>query len=402
MIKNLIRDEKISIHFQPIITIKDKSIFAYEALCRARDCEDNPISPVTLFDHARKECMTLELDNYLREKAVEKFKPLYEHNKHSLLFLNMESSFIDEELKDNLLEITKKYDIPAQNIVIEIKEDVIRDSHYLENFVKIYKKHGFILAIDDFGAGYSSFDRLSIIKPDIVKIDRCLIYDIQNVYINKQILSAISSMCHSIGALVLAEGVEERDEVLTCMQNHIDIFQGYWFCKPKDEINQVDKDLICDNIEDVGNQFKINVQSEEKRKKRVIKKIKKIVKHRFERKSMDMKELFEKLNDLLRHDHVLEAIYVLDYQNGIQIGDTLINTTNKSFYLPTKEGHDHSLKEYYYMTKESIKSYNLGKKYISQASGNSCKTYSIKLNINNFDLIVCFDLIGKYILSQSD
>lgn len=402
MIKELIRDGKISIYFQPIITIKDKRIFAYEALCRAKDSDENSISPVTLFENAKKENLTLELDNHLREKAVKKFKPLYEENNHAILFLNMESSFIDEELKDNLLEITNKYKVPPQNIVIEIKEDVIRDSNYLENFVKIYKDHGFILAIDDFGAGYSSFDRLSIIKPDIVKIDRCLIYDIQNVYINRQILSAISSMCHSIGALVLAEGVEQRDEVLTCMQNHIDIFQGYWFCKPKDEVTQSDRDLICDNIEDVGNQFKVDVQNEERRKKRIIKKIKKIVKHRLERKPMDMKELFEKLEHLLRHDHILEAIYVLDYENGIQIGDTLINTTNKSFYLPTKEGHDHSLKEYYYMTKQSTKGYNLGEKYISQASGNSCKTYSIKLNINNYELIVCFDLIGKYIITEID
>ncbi len=402
MIKELIRDEKISIYFQPIITIKDKRIFAYEALTRAWDCENHPISPVTLFDHAKKESQTLVLDNYLREKAVEKFKPLYEKNKHAMLFLNMESSFIDEELKDNLLEITKKYDVPPQNIVIEIKEDIIRDNIYLENFVKIYKKHGFILAIDDFGAGYSSFDRLSIIKPDIVKIDRSLIYNIQNVYINRQILNAISSLCHSIGALVLAEGVEEKEEVLTCMQNHIDIFQGFWFCKPKDKIDKDDKNLIDTNIDEVGNQFKINVQKEEKRKKSVIKKIKKIVRHRFERKDIDMKELFDKLKALLKHDHILEAIYVLDYDSALQIGQTLINTKNKTFYLPTKEGHDHSLKEYYYMAKESNKGYYLGEKYISKASGNSCKTYSIKLNVNNYQLIVCFDLIGKYIISDSE
>ena len=109
MIKKILQEDNVDIHFQPIITIKDKKIFAYEALTRAYDSDKNQISPITLFSQAKKEGFSLELDNYVREKAVKKFQDIYKKNSYSLLFLNIESSFIDEKLEDNLLEITKKY-----------------------------------------------------------------------------------------------------------------------------------------------------------------------------------------------------------------------------------------------------------------------------------------------------
>lgn len=70
MIKKILQDDRLDIHFQPIITIKDKKVFAYEALTRAYDTDEKPISPVTLFEQARKEKLTLQLDNHVREKAV--------------------------------------------------------------------------------------------------------------------------------------------------------------------------------------------------------------------------------------------------------------------------------------------------------------------------------------------
>lgn len=399
MIRSLLKEDRLDIYLQPIITIKDKKVFAYEALTRAYESDGTSISPVTLFEEARKENFTLQLDNHVREKALEKFKKIYDENNHSLLFLNIESLFIDKERKDNLLEITSKYNIPSKNIVIEIKEDAVRDNNYLESFVSFYKQQGFILAIDDFGTGYSGFDRLSIIKPDIVKVDRSLIYDIHNNYINLQILNAISTMCHNIGALVLAEGVEEKEEIMSCMREDIDIFQGYWFSKPKNEVTQSDKDNIIQKVEDIGNEFKLKVKKRHKKRKDILKKIKITIKEKLEDINLHMKNMNDKLNSLLSFHKGIEAIYLINAESGIQESKTYIRTSEKrSFYLPTKEGHDHSLKDYFYITKESTKGDYLGEKYISKASGNSCRTYSLKLNIDNNEFIICFDLVGKHIL----
>lgn len=204
-------------------------------------------------------------------------------------------------------------------------------------------------------------------------------------------------MCHNIGALVLAEGVEQKDEIISCMKKDIDIFQGFWFSKPQSSISKKDKSDISQKIEVIGNEFKLKVQKSHKRRKNILKKIKNIIKDKFEDITLDVKNLDDELSSLLLYYEGIEAVYVLDYELGIQKGETYISTSTRSFYKPTKDGHDHSLKEYFYITKESTEGEHLGKKYISKASGNSCVTYSVKINIEDKNFIICFDLVGKYI-----
>lgn len=233
MIQNLIESNKIEIHLQPIVSIKDKKIFAFEALTRAKDENNELISPLYLFEQARKEHLSEILDCYVRRLALEKFSEYYKNDNSILLFLNFESSVVDNETEDSFFQDVTNNHINPSNIIIEIKEDSVKDNNSLVKFVKRYKDLGFIIAIDDFGTGYSSFDRLSMVKPDIVKVDRSIIYDINNNFINSEILTAISNMCHKIGAMVLAEGVESKNEILTIIKKDIDIFQGFYFSKAK-------------------------------------------------------------------------------------------------------------------------------------------------------------------------
>ncbi|MBC8236941.1 MAG: EAL domain-containing protein, partial [Helicobacteraceae bacterium] len=256
MINHLIEKKKIEIFLQAIISIKDKKIFAYEAFTRAYDDNDDLISPLYLFDQARKERLSCELDEYVRELALEKFSPYYHENKELLLFLNFEPSIIDNDMYENFIPIVYKHNIATSNIVIEIKEDKIKNTQALKKFISKYKSKGFLIAIDDFGTDYSSFDRLEYIKPDIVKVDRSIIYNIHNNFINSEILSAISNMCHEVGAIVVAEGVENSSEVLSCMKKDIDIFQGYWFAKPSESIDPVKQENIAKSINKIGNTFK--------------------------------------------------------------------------------------------------------------------------------------------------
>jgi len=101
----------------------------------------------------------------------------------------------------------------------------------------------------------------------------------------------------------------------------------------------------------------------------------------------------QKIKNIIKKDEKLQAVYLLD-TNGNQIGDTIIEHQNNSLYNPTKNNHDHSLKEYYFITKESKKGNYLSGKYISKASGSMCRTYSTKVNINEYEYIVCFDIIA--------
>lgn len=393
MISELIENDKIKISFQPIISIKDKKIFAMEALTRAYDKYDQPMSPEFLFKQAREEKLSCVLDDYVRSLAILKFKEYIKADNSLLLFLNFESQIIDNDKSFNFQELVLEHEINPNNIVIEIKEDKIKNSHLLHQFVQKHRAYGFIIALDDFGTGYSSFDRLALIQPDIVKIDRTIISNIQNNFIHSEILNAIANMCHKIGALVISEGVEHSDEILSCMKKDIDIFQGFWFLRPKNDIKGITIEQIHERIDKIGGEYKSLVKNHMFEKKSLIDKSEHMIQKfisLFERYKFDC---FNKLYHMISMDNQLEAIYLLDEANGKQVGETIIKSGDKALYRPSKDGQDHSFKEYFFLAKESLRGDYLSGKYISKASGNICRTYAVKIVIDDFKYIMCSDIV---------
>jgi len=394
MISELMSKKKITVFFQPIISIKNTKFLAFEALTRAYD-NNNYISPISLFKQARKENLSNTLDSYVRNLALDKFLPYHKTNKEILLFLNFESSFIDSEEYSKFIDIVKEKNINPSNIVLEIKEDEIKDNNAIKKFVDLYRQHDFIIAIDDFGTGYSSFDRLALIKPDIVKIDRSIIYNVDKNFINSEILRAVSNMCHRIGAVVLAEGVESKNEILNCMAKNIDIFQGFYFAKPQANIDLDLQESLHNEIYQIGNDYKKKI-SNTIDKKRVIfsdsealsNKVMKVYDNSYE----NSQELLKKIID--EHQH-LEAIYKIDFHTGLQYNDTIINIDESILFKPTKNNDDHSLKEYYFIAKNSSHANYLSTKYVSKASGNMCRTYSSIVTINDNKYILCLDIISR-------
>ena len=393
MIEELINKKRIKIFFQPIISIKNKNILAFEALTRAYDDNNDFISPMYLFKQAQKENLGNVLDSYVRELALDKFISYHKKNKEILLFLNFESSFIDSEEYYNFIDIVESKNISPKNIVLEIKEDEIKDNNAIKKFVDLYRKHGFIIAIDDFGTGYSSFDRLALIKPDIVKIDRSIIYDVHENFINSEILHAVSKMCHKIGAIVLAEGVEKKDEILNCMEKDIDIFQGFYFERPQDIIDyKIEKD-IYNSINDIGDNYTERIHNVIDQKRVTLTNSENLSHKIIEEYNKNAHNLEEKLkNIIINHSH-LEAIYKIDFHTGLQHQDTIINIQDSILFKPTRDNHDHSLKEYYFIAKNSSRCNYLSTKYISKASGNMCRTYSTIVEIKDTKYILCLDIV---------
>ncbi|RXI48344.1 hypothetical protein CRU99_01505 [Malaciobacter mytili] len=388
-------DKKIEVYFQPIISIKEKKIFAFEALTRGFDKENNFISPLELLSEARKKRCLEEFDNYIREMAIKKFATYYEKDKNLLLFLNFESSVIDKNIKNNFdfTNLVKQLNIKESNIVLEIKEDTINSNSTLQEFCEYYKNLGYIIAIDDFGTGYSSFDRLAIVKPDIVKIDRTLIEDINKNYINASILKSIVDISHKIGALTLAEGVETNDEILICMKNHIEVYQGFFFEKAVETITDEIKVNILEKINTIGSEYKQEVKNHIDKKNSILKKMKHLTKDIVHTISQEQTFHFEKVKEVMKVNTNIEAIYLIDFLSGNQINDTLIDSISKGFYQASKHNEDHSLKEYYYITKEAKTKEFLSQKYISKATGNMCRTYARVINLNEDKFILCFDIL---------
>lgn len=387
---------QIEIYFQPIISFVNKKTIGFEALTRGFK-GTKIISPIELFEEVKHLNITFEFDKHVRALAIKKFAAYLKKEKELLLFVNFESSLIDEELNFDDFDFynnCKLYDIPPSNIVLEIREDKIENSNKLKNFTSFYKNKGFNIALDDFGIGGSTFERLSLVKPDIVKVDRSIIKDIHLNFIHSEVLNAISNMCNKIGAVVLAEGVEKEEEILQCSKNVITIYQGFYFSKPQARIEE-HYEHIQQKIEDIS-ALNAKMIKEHKEKKEallyhtnkysnyVIKQIKKLNPANFSN---------EKIKDFLNQELRLEAMYLIDYYTAKQVGETIISGQTKKFYLPAKHGDSHYLKEYYYITKASKEQSFISQKYISNATGNMCRTFAKRFKHDEADYILCLDIL---------
>lgn len=390
MISHLIQDNAIFIYFQPIVSIRSTKVIGVEALMRASDKNGEPLSPIFVFDQAKKEHLSFELDKYARTKALEAFKPLLDANKDLLLFLNFESHLLDSKISFDefaFCALAHDFGIPPSHIVIEIKEYQIEDSEHLKQFCDFYKERGFLIALDDFGAGNANFDRISTVRPHIVKVDRSLVFNVHHNFIHKEILKSIANMCFNIGALVLAEGVEEEDEILRSLKLDIDLFQGFWFARPSGTF--FDKASLEEKIKYIGARHTQNVRASMQLKELLIESAKSYTHAIIEAiKSPESSDLFA----FLKEFEIIEAIYCINAYTGIQEGNTIISSDTNEFFQPARNGDNHALKEYFYITKESKRGNYLSQKYISRASGRMCRTFAQKFSHEGKERIVCLDL----------
>lgn len=392
-IQEILANRRLVIHFQPILSVRGRTFFGVEALVRGISAENTVISPGWLFQQATEQGLDIELDRLARHLAIEAFFPLWQQNKRLLLFVNFESSLIDSfepghYLFDGLLS---RFGIPFSNIVLEIKEDRIKDTAKLQDFCSHYRNLGFNIALDDFGIGRSSFDRLAVVRPDIIKIDRSLVANINTNYIHQEIVRAICRMSTNIGAITLAEGVETLEEAGYSQHLGATLVQGFWFSKPTVH-------PVCDNFREKIDRLKSHsdlLQAERLTHDEDLR-------CQAESLCMQFNERVAVLEDLSAWEKAaepiigstpnIEAIYLINNE-ARQVGPTVLLRETRSFFEPMSDGCDHSRKEYYSRTIDSMSNFHLTGNYVSLATGNLCCTYAKKIEISDKPFILCIDFI---------
>ncbi len=220
-------DFDFTMAFQPIVDVKNKTVFGYEALVRGLKQESaySVISQVT--DKIR-----YTFDQLCRVKAIALAAKL---NLPGMLSINFLPNAIyrPERCIQTTLEAADEYGFPKDRIMFEFTEtERIRDSSHIQEILKYYGGLGFITAIDDFGAGYSGLGLLADFQTDIVKLDMALIRDIHQDKARQTIIENCMRMFSELGIKVLAEGVETGDEYLWLKNMGISLMQGYYFAKP--------------------------------------------------------------------------------------------------------------------------------------------------------------------------
>jgi len=397
-IKTLLDNRRVVTHYQPLVSIKKRALLGYEALSRGCNAAgETCLAPGVLFALPRSTQERLQLDRLCREKALQGFKELHSRRKELVLSLNLDVSLLDTEAagSSHLALQAAQCGVNPNNIIIEIIESDVQNTDALLDFIDRYRRAGFLIALDDVGAGHSNMERIALIKPDVIKVDRSLIRDIDSEFYKLEVTRSLVGLGQRIGAMVLAEGVETRQEAMTLLELGVDAFQGFHFARP--ELLNGRPGTALQAVEELAAAFK---------------------QHKLDSISAK-KELFSAYDAILQklicslvgvgeaqYDRVLagfmtahpdlECLYVLDHR-GMQISETICNpmniVENKRFiYHPAQKGTDHSLKDYFLPLDAGLPKFTTDS-YISQASGNVCTTIAASFSGNDGSRrIVCIDI----------
>jgi EAL domain-containing protein (putative c-di-GMP-specific phosphodiesterase class I)/GGDEF domain-containing protein len=230
-LQKIISQNSILILFQPIVYLDNLRVLGYEALSRGP--EDSGFEGTEiLFTFAESTNMLLDLERLCRKNALRAAQSL---NISKKLFLNSSAKALQDKdfTADQLSEYVSELGLQQDGIVLEITERVaIQEWVAFKKILRQFRNHGFQIAIDDMGAGYSSLQAIAELEPDYLKFDVSLVRNIQENLIKKGLLETLVSLSSKINASVIAEGIEEKEEYEVLRSLGVQLGQGYYFASP--------------------------------------------------------------------------------------------------------------------------------------------------------------------------
>ncbi|MFY4775544.1 EAL domain-containing protein [Metabacillus sp. RGM 3146] len=229
--REIIQKQKITLLAQPIINLSTSEVKAWEILTRG-PMDTALESPLHLFSVARQTNMVYDLEMLILEKA---FRLVQETGCRQEIFINFTPLTLgNQRFIKGIEKVLKDHpDILPSSMIFEITErDSIEGLRFFKDNIKSLREKGFRIAVDDTGAGYASLHTISEILPDIIKIDRSVIQDIDTNSVKESMLKGLLLIARETGSLVVAEGIEKREEAEVLSRNQVDLVQGYYYARP--------------------------------------------------------------------------------------------------------------------------------------------------------------------------
>ena len=230
-LSRIVGQKNIILLAQPIFDVATKEIRAWEMLTRGPKGTEYE-NPLHLFSVARQTGMLYDLELIVLEKALEQIN---ETGCTHDIFINFTPITVgNQKFIRDLKKLMGKYkNIAPTQFTIEITErDSIDGMEYFIHNINLLRSLGFRIAVDDTGAGYASLNTISEIMPDIIKIDRSVIQDIDKNSVKESMLKGLLLVAREAGSLVVAEGIESEEEASVLSRNRVDLAQGYLFARP--------------------------------------------------------------------------------------------------------------------------------------------------------------------------
>ena len=188
--------------------------------------------PLELFAAADGDAARIDLD---RASLLQHLGAYAGKSANEWLFLNVHPRSLASPSGPAIAEIDAAlaaHGMRPQQVVIEVLESTLPDDAGFDRRIESLRELGFLVSLDDFGAGHSNFDRVFRLRPEIVKLDRSVVVRAEVDPHARRIASQMVSLLHECGCLVLMEGIETDEGAYTALRCDVDFVQGYHFGRP--------------------------------------------------------------------------------------------------------------------------------------------------------------------------
>lgn len=230
-----LENHEFQLHYQPQVNIQTGQIVGAEALVRWNSPQRGMISPAEFIPVAEMTGSIIPLGEWILQRACEQ---LLQWEAAGLPPLKLSINISSRQLHDDQLvlwlkRLLEEHELDPKRLTLELTESCLVENveHTLSQF-KALKRLGVSMAIDDFGTGYASLGYLQHFPFDVLKIDRCFVENIHSNVKNAAITMAIIQMASQLNFSVVAEGVEQPEELQFLYQHHCYLMQGYWVSGP--------------------------------------------------------------------------------------------------------------------------------------------------------------------------
>jgi EAL domain-containing protein (putative c-di-GMP-specific phosphodiesterase class I)/GGDEF domain-containing protein len=225
----LINGNLFDYYYQPIVSARTGEIFAYEALMRPRS--DILKTPPEVLNIAEKEDRLDDIERLTLQNTMRILSENQDVFKKTKLFINsIPNCKIGDVVLDTLMD---NYGALFEKVVVEITEERDLDEATEQLIRERYRASGSMIALDDYGSGYSNDSNMLKIQPDFVKIDRSLLINIDKDDQKKHLVGNMVSFAKQHGIMVIAEGLEREEEIAAVIALGADLIQGFYTSKPR-------------------------------------------------------------------------------------------------------------------------------------------------------------------------
>lgn len=236
MVETAIEENRLSLRFQPIISLRGETQEIYEVFLRMVDAVGNPVPTGEVFEAAEKANLSVKLDKWVMKESIRILAEQQKKGHKTYFFIKLSDQAIkDADVLLSLRKLLKATKLPGERVIIELSESTVNTQIKMaQAFIKQLQASECKSALEHFGTGLNSATTLKHLPVDYVKIDSSFSKGLSTNPENQQAVQNIVKTARELGKLTIAESVEDNNSLAILWSSEVDFAQGHYIQEPLD------------------------------------------------------------------------------------------------------------------------------------------------------------------------